>query len=156
MGVERREVAAGPGRDPATQGRELERLREMPQGQTALPKLPLEAGAAGATLDTRRHRGLVDLENTVQLAEIDRHRAAVAVPNPGLDAADDAAATAVGNHGQTPLLTPIQHPPQIVLAGREGDQIRGPFVDPTKAADDVTVGLAHRVGEALVPLIGDR
>ena len=42
VGVEGREVAAGPGRDPAAEGRVLERLREVAQGQAVLAQLLLE------------------------------------------------------------------------------------------------------------------
>ena len=48
VGVERREVAAGPGRDPAAQGRVLERLREVAQREAVLAQLLLERRPGGA------------------------------------------------------------------------------------------------------------
>ena len=56
VGVEGREVAAGAGRDPAAEGRELERLREVAQGQAVLAELVLERRARRPGLDPRRAR----------------------------------------------------------------------------------------------------
>ena len=45
VGLQRREVPAGPGRDPAAEGRVLEGLREVAQGEPVLAQLLLEAAA---------------------------------------------------------------------------------------------------------------
>ncbi len=54
VGVEGREMPAGAGGDPAAQGRELERLREVAQGQAVLAQLVLQLRAGRAGLDQRR------------------------------------------------------------------------------------------------------
>ena len=56
VGVERGEVAAGAGGDPAAERRELKRLREVAQGEPVRAELLLEARAGGAGLDPRRQR----------------------------------------------------------------------------------------------------
>ena len=66
--VERGEVPAGAGRDPAAQGGELERLREVAQRQPVLAELVLERGPERAGLDPRRPRDVVDLEHPVEAA----------------------------------------------------------------------------------------
>ncbi len=60
VGLERREVAARAGRDPAAERRELERLREVAQGQAVRPQAVLELRAEGAGPDQRRAGDLVD------------------------------------------------------------------------------------------------
>jgi hypothetical protein len=52
--IEGREVAAGPRRDPATERRELEGLREVAQREAVLAQLVLEPRARRARLDQRR------------------------------------------------------------------------------------------------------
>src|SRR3712207_8556358 len=49
-------LSAGPRRDPATERRELERLREVAERQAVLAELRLERGAERARLDARRAR----------------------------------------------------------------------------------------------------
>ena len=97
VGVERREVAAGPGGDPAAEGRVLERLREVAQGEAVLAELVLEARPGRAGLDPGRLRDRVDLEHPVHPPQVDRDDAAVVLPHPRLDAADHAGASAVGD-----------------------------------------------------------
>ena len=89
-----REVAAGPGRDPAAERRVLEGLREVAQGQAVLAQLLLQPRARRARLDPRRQRAGVDLQHAVEPAQVDRHRRPLAQPR--LDPADDAGAAAEG------------------------------------------------------------
>ena len=70
---QRREVPAGPGRDPAAQGRVLEGLREVAQGQAVLAQLLLEPRPARPGLDPRRQRARVDFDHPVEPAQVHRH-----------------------------------------------------------------------------------
>ena len=150
MGVEGREVAAGAGRDPAAEGGELERLREVAQGQVVLAELVLECGPAAprpgsvppATRCRSRARG--------RAGEVDRDRAAVPVADPRLDPADDAGAAAVGDRRRTLLLAEAEHRLDLGLIAGEGDQVGWVGKLAAKAAHDVAVGLAERVAEPLV------
>ena len=94
-GRPRREVTGRARGDPAAEARLLERLREVAQRQPVRLELGLERGAESARLDAGRARDRIDLEHAVEPAEVDRDRAAVAVPHVGLDTADDARAAAV-------------------------------------------------------------
>ena len=82
VGPDGREVAAGAGRDPAAEGRVLERLREVAQGEPVLAELLVERRAEHAGLDPRRARDRIDLEHPVERAEVDAHRAGVGTPRP--------------------------------------------------------------------------
>src|SRR5437588_487023 len=84
-GVQRREVSARARGDPAAEGRELERLREVPQRQTVLGELLLEVRADRARLDPRRLRDGVDLEHAVERLKVDRDRTGVLLAEPRLD-----------------------------------------------------------------------
>src|SRR5580693_7120476 len=95
MRVERREMPTRSGRDPSAQRREFERLRKMANRQTVWLQLRVERGAIDARLDPRRARDLVDLDDFVQMHQIDRHRAAIAVAFGRLDAADHARSSAI-------------------------------------------------------------
>ena len=56
VGVERREMAAGAGRDPAAERRVLEALREVPERRGVRAERVLERGTEDAALDPRRPR----------------------------------------------------------------------------------------------------
>ena len=90
-------VAAGAGRQPAAERRQLERLREVAQRVAVRAELLLEHRSEGAGLDPRRPRHRVDLEHPVEAAEIDRDDAGEPVTDGALDAADDRRAAAVGD-----------------------------------------------------------
>ena len=90
MRVERREVPARARRDPAAERRELERPGKWRSLRPCSRELLLEARAARAGLDPRGARDVVDLEHPVEAPQVDRDRAGVAVPDRGLDPADDA------------------------------------------------------------------
>ena len=75
--VQRREVAARAGGDPAAERRELERLRKMAQREAVRAQLVLERRTEHAGLNARRARAAIDLEHAIETAEIDADRAAV-------------------------------------------------------------------------------
>ena len=64
--------------DPTAKRRELERLREVAQRQAVLAELCLQSRPERAGLDARGARDLVELEYTVQRAEVDRDHSVVA------------------------------------------------------------------------------
>ena len=145
VGLQGGEMAARPGRDPAAEGGELERLGKMAQGEPAGPQAVLEVGPERPGPDQGRARDLVDLDDPAQRTEVDRDGPAVAVSDPGLDAADDARAAAEGHRRQPPVGAHLQHPPDVLGVAREGDHVGGPVEPPAEAADDVAIGAPHRV-----------
>ena len=155
VGPDGREVPPGPGRDPAAEGRVLERLREVAQGQPVLGELLVERRAEHPGLDPRRPRDRVDLEHPVERAEVDRHRARVVVADPRLDPADDAGAAAVGDRRGAGVGAPREHRLDLGLVARAGDEVGRVLEPAAKAADDVAVGLAERVRDALAAVVGD-
>ncbi len=72
-----REVPGRARGDPAAERGVLERLREVTQRETVLGELGLQAGSRGARLDQGRARDRIDLEHTVQRAQVDRDGAVV-------------------------------------------------------------------------------
>ena len=116
VGVEGREVAAGPGRDPAAEGRVLERLREVAQGQAVLAELVLEHGARRPGLDPRRQRLGVDLEHAVEPAQVEADERPL--PEPALDPADDAGPAAERDHRRALRLAPAHHDLDLGLVAR--------------------------------------
>ncbi len=155
MGPDGREVAAGPRRDPAAQRRVLERLREVAEGELVLGELLVQRRPQGAGLDSRRARDLVDLEHPIERAQVDRHRARVAVSDAGLDPADDAGPAAVRDRGGAGVGAPLEHRLDLGLVARPGDEVRRMLDLAAKAAHDVAVGLPERVGDALAPIGAD-
>ena len=143
MGLQGGEMPAGPGRDPAPERRELERLREVAEGQAVRAQAVLEIRTERAGPDQRRAGDLVDLGDPAQPAEIDRDRAPVAVPDPRLDAADDAGAAAERNRGEPALGAELEQAPDVVLIAGERDQVGRSLEAAAEAADDVAVGAAH-------------
>ena len=153
MRVERREVAAGAGRDPAAERRELERLREVAQRQPVLAELLLEPRAGRAGLDARRARDRVDLEHAVERAAGRSTTAPRSRPRPRLDAADDARAAAVrdrrrARRRRTSRAPPRPRPRRAGSATTSG----GWSKSPAERAHDVAVGLAVGVRGAVVAL----
>ena len=116
----RGEVPARARRDPAAEGRELEGLRVEAHGQPVRAELLLQARARGAGADARRARDRVDLEHAVQRAEVERHGAVEARRDPRLDAADDARAAAVGDHGDVRVRRPLERGLHLRLVGAGG------------------------------------
>ncbi len=69
----------------------------------------------------------------------------VVVADARLDSADDAGATAVGDHCCSLVGTPVEHRLDLALVARPGNEV-GRMLDLTAhAADDVAVGLAERM-----------
>src|SRR5262249_52403952 len=89
MGVEGGEVPARPGRDPASEGRELEALRIVPGRKTVWLQPGLDRGAAHSALDARGAAGPVDFNDAVEAAQIEADGARVAIADHGLNATDD-------------------------------------------------------------------
>jgi hypothetical protein len=143
-------VAIHAGRDPAAQGRELERLREVAERQPVLGELILQARPERAGLDPRRPRDAIDLHDISEAAHVDADGAAISVAHPGLDAADHASPAAVGNRRQLLLGAPAQDLLEVALIPRMRHQVRRVIDLAAKAADHVAIGLAERVADPLV------
>ena len=77
--VERCEMAAAAGRDPAAERRIFEALRKMAQREAMRAQLRFERRAVGAAFDQRGARRLVDLLHLAHLAQVDGHGALVIV-----------------------------------------------------------------------------
>src|SRR5271165_3290830 len=136
MGVEAGEMTAGARRDPATERRELETLREMPKRQPVRLELCLERRPEGTGFDVRGARGLVDLDHAAKLAQVDGHRRLMARPlAPWLDPADDARSAAERRHARLRATRPIEHRRDLILRARIGDDVRRAGVVAGKSAD---------------------
>ncbi len=149
--VERGEVAAGAGGDPSAEGRELERLREVAQGQPCSRSWSSSAGpSAPAWIRAAR-------ETSVDLDRPDRARRGRSSPR--RDRRRRSAARRrrprwcrrrTGSRPGPSSAHHVEHLLDLGLVTRAGDEV-GRVVDlAAEAADDVAVGLAERVGDALV------
>ena len=150
--VERREVPAGAGGDPAAERRELERLREVPQRQPMLAELVLEPRARRPGLDARGPRHGIDLEHAVERAQVERDSTRVAVAHGRLDTANHARPAAVRDRGRARVRAPFEHGLALALVARERDHVRRVVEAAAEGAHDVAVGLAVGVRGALVQL----
>ena len=146
--VESREVAAGPGRDPAAQRRVLERLREVTQGQPVLAQLLLQPRPGRPGLDPRRQRLRVDLQHPVEPPQVEGHERPL--PQPPLDPADHARPAAKGNDCGPLRLAPAQHRLDLGLVPRQRHQIRRIRKFPPQPPHHVPVSLPQRPRDPLV------
>ena len=155
VGVERREVAAGAGRDPAAERRELKRLREVAERQPVRAELLLEAAARWrrpgsaptATRGRPRARGRAPSGRSSPRPRSPRTPAAstpptTLVPPPnGITAAPaDSAHSSVGLH--------------LALVARLGDDVGRVIEAAAERAHDVAVRAAVGVQRALVVVGG--
>ena len=72
MGIEAGEMAARAGRDPAAERGIFEALRKMPQGDAVRLELVLQRRTIDAAFDQRGARGLVDLDDLAEIAQVER------------------------------------------------------------------------------------
>src|SRR6266851_6811397 len=133
--VERGEVAAGARRDPAAEGGELERLREMAERQPVRPELRFEIGAERAGLDTRGARHGVDLEHAREGTEVEGARGPPAPA--GLDPADYAGAAAVGRYRDARARAGFQRAGDVLFRSRQADEVRRGREVAGEAADEI-------------------
>ncbi len=145
MRVERREVPARAGRDPAPEGGELEGLREVTERQPVRAELPFEIGAERAGLDTRGARDRVDLQHARESAEVEG--ACRAPPSASLDSADHAGAAAVGRDRDARLRAGFQRAGDVLLRSRQADEVRRGGEVAGEAADEIAVGTAVGVAQ---------
>ena len=97
----------------------------------------------------------VDLEHLVEASEVDRHCAAIAVPDPRLDPADHAGPASVRDRGDPLVGAPRQHLLHLGLVTGPGDEVWRVVDLAAEAADDVAVGLPEPVRDALVGVGGE-
>ena len=122
----------------------------MAQRELVRPQLVLERGAEYAALDARRARDAVDLEYAIELAEIERDDARVAVADARFDAAHDARPAAIRNAGGAGAGAPIEHRGDLALVARERDLIGRGREIAAQRAHHVAKSLAIGVAEAIV------
>ena len=154
VGVERREMAAAARRDPAAERRVFEALRKMAQRQSMRLELRFQRRAIGAAFDQRGARGLVDLLHFSHFAQVDRHRALVAVAS-RLDAAAHARAAAERRDRRVRVAGPVEHRRDVVLVARIGDDVGRARVIAREAAREFGIGLAVGMRGAVV-VVGGR
>ena len=81
VGVERGEMTARAGRDPAAERRALETLREMTKREPMRLELRLQRRSERAGLDAGGTRGLVDFEHAAKLTQVDASPSPCAAPH---------------------------------------------------------------------------
>ena len=138
VGVERREVTAGAGGDPAAQGRELERLWEMAKRQPVLAQLPLEPGPGRARLDPRRKRDRVDLEHARSMRRRSRQTPGDRPAGPRRRRRRSCRRR-MGTTAAPSVLRPAQHRLDLGLVARQGDQVRRVREFAPESADDIAI-----------------
>ena len=152
---ERREVTAGPRRDPAAERRVLEALREVTQREPVRLELRLERRTARAGLDASGERRAVDLEHAVEALEVEAHRRRVRLADRGLDAAAHARPAAERDRRGALAVEPVEQRNQVTLVAREGDQVGRRRHVPAEHAYRVGQRLAVGVRETLVGIVGE-
>ena len=125
----------------------------MAKGDTLLAELVLQPRSGRAGLDPRRARDLIDLQDPIQGAHVDRDRPTVGVADPRLHPADHAGAAAIRDRREPRVGAPAEHRLDLRFVTRMGDQVRR-IVEPSpEAAHHVAIGLAQRVRGPLVRIV---
>ena len=96
MRVHGREVAAGAGRKPAAERRELERLREVAERQALLCKLRFQRRRGSHPPECEPTSSSARLRRRNQSPEVETQPRAVAIVDVPFDAADDAGSAPKG------------------------------------------------------------
>lgn len=128
-------LAAGAGRGEASDGRPFEGLREVSEGPAALVEQRLALGAAQTGLQCRGAGHLVDGEQPVESAQVERDERPL---RGGREAADDGGAAAEGHGDDGVVGAGTEHGEDLVVVAREHDG-RGDVVD-LAGADAQQVG----------------
>src|ERR1051325_3742117 len=155
MGIETGEMPAGAGGDPTAKGGIGEALREMPERQPVCPQLFFERRAEHASLNARGARGVVDRNEASEMAQVKADRALMAAAvKPGLDAADDATATAKGRHGSPSRAGPFENGLDFGLVARVGHDIGSVRIVADKSASIIDERLIVAMSSPVVDLAG--
>ena len=149
-----RGLSARPGDREATDGRELERLREVAQRQAVRGQQPLGVGPAHAGLQHRRPRLLVDLDQAVEAGQVEGDHAGVAVAV-GDQSADHRRAAPERHQRDVLAHAPVEHRLHLAGVGGPDDGVRGVGAVAAADPDQVVGGLAPRVHEPGVVVGGD-
>ena len=156
MGVQGGEVATGAGRDPAAQGRELEGLREVARVKPSPRSCSSSTGpVAPAWIRAARETASTSSTLSMRLRSIET--------TPGYSSRI---------RGSTPptTLVPLPNwnrcralgPRRSSASGRsptrrgEGDEVGRVLELAAEAADDVAIGLAERMRDAVVVVVGEQ
>src|SRR6188474_331576 len=116
-----------------------------------LAQLVLEPRSRRPSLNPRRQRLRVDLQDPIQAPQIERdHRP---IPQPRLDPADDARPTAEGHHSRPLRLTPRENRLDLRLVPWKRHQIWRILKFPPKPPHHIPIGLSQSMRNPLVVLI---
>ena len=146
--------ARGAGGDPAAERRVGEGVGEVAEGPALGVELLLEPRAEDAGLHARQPRGLVDLEQPVHPAEVDRDDGPRLLPR-RLEAAGDARAAAERDHDGVRLERRAQDLDDRGLVAGPHDDVGHPAEVAAALADEVAQALAARVDDAVEGVVGD-
>ena len=149
MRVQRREVPSRARRDPSPQRRELERLRVKPEREPVGGELLFDLRPERPSLNPRRARRRVHLEDAVHRAEIDRAHPREPLPDVRFDASHNAGPPAERNGSDAARAAPPEDLLELLFLARKRDHVRSTRKVAVVAADDVAVALAVRVEDPL-------
>ena len=145
-------MAARAGCYPASQGRKLEALGKVAQGEAVGSKLFLQGRAQNAGLDAGGAGNVVQFQHPVQPAQVDRYDAVATFG--GFNAAHYGAATTVGDGGVAPSRAPIQEGDHVVFIDGIGNHVGWVREAEIKGADSVLEVAAVGVDGPLVGVGG--
>src|SRR6185312_12620570 len=111
--------------DPTAKRRTFETLREVTKREPMRLELGFQRRPESAGLNAGGARGLINLQHTVKLAQVDGHRRLVSRRVAArLNAADDARSPAERGHTRLGAARPIEHCYDLLLGARIGDHVR--------------------------------
>src|ERR1700740_1491443 len=128
----------------------------MAQREPVRSQLRLQGRAQRPRPDPRRSRRTIHLEHPPDVSKIDADRAAVALADIGLDAADDARAAAERNRGCTDVTAPLQHRRQLALVARTRHKIGAMRVITPKRTHQIAKRPPIRVRGPLIGIRAER
>ena len=160
MRVERSEVTARAGGDPAAERRELEALRIMTQGEAMRLQRRFDRRPKDAGLNARGAARRVHFEHAVQAPHVEADGACVAVADQRLDAADHRRAGAERHDRNFRSACPVEHSGDVGFGLRQRDEIGCVGEIAGEGAHGIRVGLAVSVQQSFVRIsrehVGER
>ena len=144
-------MAAGAGGEPPAEARELEGLREVPQGQPVRAELVLQCRTEHSCLYACGPAHAVDLQDPVETGEIEAHRGSVEAR---LDPADDRGAAPKGHDRHARRRRPVEDGDDVLLMSRSEHEVGSMPHVALEVAHDVAIGLAVRVRRAIRGVVG--
>src|SRR5208283_223930 len=143
-------MPARPRRDPSAERRKFERLRKMSNRKARRFQLRVERGTIHPGLNSRGARDLVNFHDFVQMHQIDRDRAPIAIALGCLDSANDARAAAVWRRCNLRAVAPFEHPSQFLLIARKRHHVDRIGIVAPERPPQIARSLAVGVAGAIV------